>query len=116
PAYEVLLGTQPVQNLVREGKSNQLRNAMQIALSAGHKTLEMSLNELVAAGIITHDTAVATAFVPHEIAGANILSPLMAQPLSRRPRAARRTEPGREKTPRGVLRSRGSLRNWVGLT
>jgi twitching motility protein PilT len=80
-AYEVLLGTQPVTNLVREGKSNQLRNAMQIALSAGHKTLEMSLNELVAAGIITHETAVATAFVPHEIAGANIVSPLMAQPI-----------------------------------
>jgi twitching motility protein PilT len=80
-AYEVLLGTQPVTNLVREGKSNQLRNAMQIALSAGHKTLEMSLNELVAAGIINHDTAVATAFVPHEIEGANIYSPLVAQPL-----------------------------------
>ena len=80
-AYEVLLGTQPVQNLVREGKSNQLRNAMQIALTAGHKTLEMSLNELVAAGIITHETAVATAFVPHEIAGGNVVSPLMAQPL-----------------------------------
>ncbi len=80
-AYEVLLGTQPVQNLIRDGKSNQLRNAMQIALSTGHKTLEMSLNELVAQGIITHETAVATAFVPHEIAGANILSPLMAQPL-----------------------------------
>jgi twitching motility protein PilT len=77
-AYEVLLGTQPVSNLIREGKANQLRNAMQIALNAGHKTLEMSLNELVAAGIITHDTAVANAFVSHEIAGANIASPLMA--------------------------------------
>ncbi len=80
-AYEVLLGTQPVTNLVREGKSNQLRNAMQIALSAGHKTLEMSLNELVAAGIITHETAIATAFVPHEIEGANVYSPLLAQPI-----------------------------------
>ena len=78
-AYEVLLGTPPVQNLVREGKVNQLRNAMQIALTAGHKTLEMSLNELVAAGIITHETAVATAFVPHEIQGAGIVSPLAAQ-------------------------------------
>ncbi len=78
-AYEVLLGTQPVTNLIREGKANQLRNAMQIALTAGHKTLEMSLNELVAAGIISHETAVATAFVPHEIAGANIVSPLTAQ-------------------------------------
>ena len=53
---------------------------MQIAFSAGHKTLEMSLNELVAAGIITHDTAVDTAFVPHEIEGANVYSPLLAQP------------------------------------
>jgi twitching motility protein PilT len=78
-AYEVLLGTAPVQNLVREGKVNQLRNAMQIALNAGHKTLEMSLNELVEAGIITHETAAATAFVPHEIHGAGIVSPLAAQ-------------------------------------
>jgi twitching motility protein PilT len=78
--YEVLLGTQPVTNLVREGKANQLRNAMQIALSAGHKTIEMSLNELVAAGVITHETAVATAFHPHEIEGGGIVSPMMAQP------------------------------------
>jgi twitching motility protein PilT len=77
-AYEVLLGTQPVTNLIREGKANQLRNAMQIGLGAGHKTLEMSLNELVAAGIISHETAVATAFLPHEIAGGNVASPLAA--------------------------------------
>jgi twitching motility protein PilT len=77
-AYEVLLGTGPVNNLIREGKSNQLRNAMQIALAAGHQTLEMSLNDLVAAGIITHDTALETAFVPHEIEGGNMVSPLMA--------------------------------------
>jgi twitching motility protein PilT len=78
--YEVLLGTQPVMNLVREGKANQLRNAMQIALGAGHKTIEMSLNELVAAGVITHETAVATAFVPHEIEGAGVVSPMLAEP------------------------------------
>src|SRR4029079_7325787 len=79
-AYEVLLGTQPVSNLIREGKSNQLRNAMQIALGAGHKTLEMSLNELVSAGILTLEPAVAPPFVPHEIEGANMVSPLMPQP------------------------------------
>jgi twitching motility protein PilT len=78
-AYEVLLGTPPVQNLVREGKVNQLRNAMQIALASGHKTLEMSLNELVAAGIITPETAAGVAFVPHEIHGAGVVSPLAAQ-------------------------------------
>jgi twitching motility protein PilT len=79
-AYEVLLGTQPVTNLVREGKVNQLRNAMQIALAAGHKTLETSLNELCAAGVISTESALATAFVPHEIESANRVSPLLAQP------------------------------------
>ena len=29
--------------------------------------MEMSLNELVTAGFITQETAVATAFVPHEV-------------------------------------------------
>ena len=65
--YEVLIATSPVRNLVREGKTNQIRNAMQMGLSAGHKTIEMSLIELVNAGMITQETAVNTAFVPHEI-------------------------------------------------
>jgi twitching motility protein PilT len=65
--YEVLLANAPVRNLIREGKTNQLRNAMQMSLSAGHLTMEMSLNELVRTGDITQETAVATAFVPHEI-------------------------------------------------
>jgi twitching motility protein PilT len=65
--YEVLIATSPVRNLVREGKTNQLRNAMQMGLSSGHKTMEMSLKELVASGYITQETAVATAFIPHEV-------------------------------------------------
>ena len=65
--YEVLLANSPVRNLIREGKTNQLRNAMQMSLSEGHLTMEMSLNELVRAGLITQETAVATAFVPHEV-------------------------------------------------
>ena len=65
--YEVLLATSAIRNLIREGKTNQLRNAMQMSLSAGHLTMEMSLNELVRVGYITQETAVATAFVPHEV-------------------------------------------------
>jgi twitching motility protein PilT len=65
--YEVLIATSPVRNLIREGKTNQIRNAMQMGLSAGHRTMEMSLVELVTAGFITQETAVATAFVPHEV-------------------------------------------------
>jgi twitching motility protein PilT len=65
--YEVLLANSPVRDLIREGKTNQLRNAMQMSLSAGHLTMEMSLNEPVRAGLITQETAVATAFVSHEV-------------------------------------------------
>ena len=42
-AYEALIATSAVSNLVREGKTRQLRNAMQMGLNAGHCTLEMSL-------------------------------------------------------------------------
>jgi twitching motility protein PilT len=76
-AYEVLLGTQPVKSLIRDGKANQLRNAMQIALSVGHKTLEMSLTELVNSGTITMEAATLAAFMPHEVDPGRV-SPLMA--------------------------------------
>jgi twitching motility protein PilT len=80
--YEVLLATSAVSNLVREGKTNQLRNAMQIGLGQGHKTIEMSLNEMQAAGVITHETAIQNAFVPHEIHGSTMTSPLLAPQAS----------------------------------
>jgi twitching motility protein PilT len=66
-AYEVLIATSAVSNLVREGKTRQIRNAMQMGLAAGNQTIEMSLNGLVADGVISHDSALATAFVPEEI-------------------------------------------------
>jgi twitching motility protein PilT len=77
-AYEVLIATSAVRNLIREGKTRQLRNAMQMGLNQGHCTLEMSLNTLVDEGVITFDDAVATAFVPHEVDPT--LSPLLANP------------------------------------
>jgi twitching motility protein PilT len=66
-AYEVLIATSAVSNLIREGKTRQIRNAMQMGIASGNQTLEMSLNALAADGVITADTALATAFVPHEI-------------------------------------------------
>jgi twitching motility protein PilT len=76
-AYEVLVATSAVSNLIREGKTRHLRNAMQMALAAGHQTLEMSLNQLVEAGVITQETAASAAFVPHEVDAARS-SPLAA--------------------------------------
>jgi twitching motility protein PilT len=67
--YEVLIATSAVRNLIREGKTRQLRNAMQMGIAAGNQTLETSLNALVAGGTITRETALGTAFFPHEIEG-----------------------------------------------
>jgi twitching motility protein PilT len=77
-AYEALIATSAVSNLVREGKTRQLRNAMQMGVAAGNQTLEMSLNALVAQGLITLEDAVATAFVPQDIEGSglSVLHPL----------------------------------------
>ncbi len=67
-AYETLIATSAVSNLIREGKTRQLRNAMQMGIAQGNQTLEMSLNHLASIGVISHETALASAFVPHEIA------------------------------------------------
>ena len=66
-AFEVLVATQAVSNLVREGKTRQLRNAMQMGMAEGNQTLEMDLNRLVAADIVSYEAALAHAFVPNEI-------------------------------------------------
>ena len=52
---------------MREGKTRQLRNNMTLGQAEGMQTLEMSLNALLRAGLITHDNAMAQALVPHEI-------------------------------------------------
>ena len=58
-----------VRNLVREGKTRQLRNVMATGSSEGMQTLEQSLTALVAAGSIEHEVASAASLFPHEVAG-----------------------------------------------
>jgi twitching motility protein PilT len=66
-AYEVLTGTLPVRNLVKEGKASQLRNNIVLGGNDGMQTLEMSLTELVATGIVTHDEATARSLFPRDV-------------------------------------------------
>ena len=66
-AHEVLMATSPVRNLVKEGKSNQLRNQIVTGLSFGMQTLEMSLNDLVQAGLTSYEDAVARSGFPREV-------------------------------------------------
>jgi twitching motility protein PilT len=46
-AYEVLVGTPAVRNLIREGKVHQLPSVLQVAAKAGMQTLEHAVLQLV---------------------------------------------------------------------
>jgi twitching motility protein PilT len=66
-AYEVLIANEAVRNLMREGKSRQLRNVVSTGGSEGMQTIEMDLARLVAAGLIPLETAQAASAFPNEI-------------------------------------------------
>jgi twitching motility protein PilT len=66
-AYEVLMGNDAVRNLLREGKSRQLRNVMIGGQQEGMQTMEMDLARLVAAGLISFDTAASVSAYPKDI-------------------------------------------------
>jgi twitching motility protein PilT len=66
-AFEVLVANDAVRNLIREGKTRQLRNAMISAQQDGMQTLEMDLARLVASGMITIETATEVSQFPKEI-------------------------------------------------
>ena len=66
-AYEVLMGTDAVRNLMREGKSRQLRNVVATGAAEGMQTIEMDLARLVSSGLITLDTAKSISAFPNEI-------------------------------------------------
>jgi len=66
-AFEVLLANSAVRNLVRENKASQLRNIIATGRAEGMQTLEFSLNELIAEGLVEWEDAVAVSLYPKEI-------------------------------------------------
>jgi twitching motility protein PilT len=66
-AYEVLVATPAVRNLIKEGKTHQLRNSLVTGTRDGMVTFEQSLSGLVQAGVITWDDAVARSLYPRDI-------------------------------------------------
>jgi twitching motility protein PilT len=66
-AYEILLATPPVRNLIREGRSNQISNVLRTGQREGMCTLEASLAALVAGGVVHLADALAVANRPDEV-------------------------------------------------
>ena len=66
-AFEILVANSAVRNLVREGRTSQLRNQIMTGTREGMQTLEASLSALVEAGLVTLEAASALTLNPHEI-------------------------------------------------
>ncbi len=67
PAVEVMAATDAVRALIRRGDDHQLRLQLSIGRAEGMMTMEQSLAELVRAGRITRETAVAHCFRPDDL-------------------------------------------------
>ena len=75
-AFEVLLASHAVRNLIKEGKSNHIRNVVLTGQREGMQTLEVALSELIAHGVIDPELGRLRSMYPREIkmpapAGAN---------------------------------------------
>ena len=73
-AYEVLIGTSAIANIIREGKVRQLRNLIATGQKDGMMVMEQSLAALIASGVISYEDAIEASVHPDEISG------LAAQP------------------------------------
>ena len=66
-AAEVLVATDAVRALIREGKTHQLRNTIQTGRAAGMQTLEAHLSELVVRGRVAAGAARAATTYPDDV-------------------------------------------------
>jgi twitching motility protein PilT len=66
-AFEILIANHPARNLIREGKTHQLRNIITTNVGEGMCSLESSLADLISGEVITYDDALAVSGHPKEI-------------------------------------------------
>jgi twitching motility protein PilT len=66
-AYEVLVANSAVRNLIKEGKTHQLRNTLVTGQKDGMVTFERSLSALVQAGVVSYEDATARSLYPKDV-------------------------------------------------
>ncbi len=67
-AYEVMIATPAIRNLIREGKTYQINSEIQTGQRFGMKFLDDHLKDLYQAGIISYDDMIEVAQDPKELA------------------------------------------------
>lgn len=63
-AFEVMIATPAISNLVREGKTYQIFSELQTGAKYGSRTLDSHLLDLYSKGIISYDDAISKAYDP----------------------------------------------------
>jgi len=66
-AYEIMLGTLGVRNVIRQGKIEQLGNLISMGSGEGMVAMDRCLRTLYERGEISYDTALARALNPQEL-------------------------------------------------
>jgi twitching motility protein PilT len=67
PAVEILMASSGVRSLIRKGEDHQIYSSISTGRTEGMMTMEQSLSEMVRAGKITRDTALAHCFRPEDL-------------------------------------------------
>ncbi len=91
PAVEALFNTMSIQELIKKGEFDQIREMMEQSLSPGSQTFERSLYKLFASGLVTQEEALANSDSPTNLAwqinngrglaNAGELAPDITQPI-----------------------------------
>jgi len=68
PAIESLMNTMSIQELIRKGEFDQIREMMEQSLSPGSQTFESSLFHLFSSGLVTQEEALAHSDSPTNLA------------------------------------------------
>ena len=63
-AFEIMISTPAISNLIREGKTYQILSELQTGAKYGSRSLDSHLLELYANGTISYDDAVSKSYDP----------------------------------------------------
>ncbi|MCA9520282.1 MAG: PilT/PilU family type 4a pilus ATPase, partial [Myxococcales bacterium] len=66
-AFELMLGTPAIRNIIREGKTHQIRSIIETSARDGMVALDKALEQLVASGSIEQDEALRFATTPNAL-------------------------------------------------
>ncbi|MFH1639770.1 MAG: type IV pilus twitching motility protein PilT [Chloroflexota bacterium] len=66
-AFEVMMGNSAVRNIIREGKTFELNNVMQLSSREGMQTLDQALAALIKNGLVTEEDAMVKSSNPERL-------------------------------------------------